>query len=121
MSLDNIWEDNNGIDSSTFDAHFDADDDGWTNREEYLKGTDPHDSLSNPKDTSMYIRISMNDYTNTNVLQYDTANINWTIYTNGGAPRLWLNITNKTGDFVLDITGLSPYFEYTNKFMYRYA
>ncbi|MBQ3811672.1 MAG: hypothetical protein II839_12755 [Kiritimatiellae bacterium] len=42
------WEIDNGLDPDRYDAEGDLDDDGWTNYEEYLAGTDPRSATSFP-------------------------------------------------------------------------
>lgn len=42
------WEIANGTDPDNYDADADPDDDGWTNYEEYLAGTDPTDAAAFP-------------------------------------------------------------------------
>ncbi|MCP4568272.1 MAG: ExeM/NucH family extracellular endonuclease [FCB group bacterium] len=44
------WEDANGLNSSLNDADLDLDGDGFSNIEEYRKGTDPNDPNSHPHD-----------------------------------------------------------------------
>lgn len=42
------WEIDNGLDPDRYDAEGDLDDDGWTNYEEYLAGSDPRSASSFP-------------------------------------------------------------------------
>ncbi|MBI2439908.1 MAG: hypothetical protein HYV35_00885 [Lentisphaerae bacterium] len=42
------WESQNGLDPQKYDANLDLDDDGWSNYQEYLAGTDPSNPTNEP-------------------------------------------------------------------------
>jgi hypothetical protein len=46
--MPDTWEDLYQLNSLVDDADLDADGDGWSNLEEYLKGTIPNDAASHP-------------------------------------------------------------------------
>ena len=46
--MNNAWEIENGLDPDSYDANLDSDNDGWTNQEEFLAGTNPNNPSSFP-------------------------------------------------------------------------
>lgn len=55
------WEVDNSLDPLVNDASIDSDGDGYTNLEEYLKNTDPHDPYSHPVQAMPWLPLLLGD------------------------------------------------------------
>ena len=64
-AMPNLWEIENGLDPNRYDADSDLDEDGWTNWEEYMAGTNPDDANSFPT-PELYVKFHYSGEQNTN-------------------------------------------------------